>query len=227
MKLIQIEVGSMQNFNYILGCDRTGLAAWIDPAWEVPRVLAAARDAGLRVAHVLVTHTHPDHIEGVPEAVRLTGAPVHVHALEAEAARSRLGGAGVVEALADGERIAVGDVEVTALHTPGHTPGATCYLVPGEDGRPGHVFTGDTLFVGRSGRADFPGSDPEAMHRSLRRLASLPGATVVCPGHNYADRPTSTIARERRDNIHMSAPDLREFLRRRMGEAWLAARFRS
>jgi hydroxyacylglutathione hydrolase len=227
MKLIQIEVGSMQNFNYLLGCERTGQAAWIDPAWEVPRVLAAAREAGLRVTRLLVTHTHPDHIEGLPEAERLTGAPVHVHALEADAARSRLGGRGVIETLGDGDRIQVGDLAITALHTPGHTPGATCYLEPGGEGGPGHVFTGDTLFIGRSGRADFPGSDPEAMHRSLQRLAALPDGTVVCPGHNYAGSPTSTIGRERQENIHMSAPDLREFLRRRMGEAYAAARFPS
>jgi hydroxyacylglutathione hydrolase len=227
MKVIQIEVGSMQNFNYVLGCERTGQAAWIDPAWEVPRVAAAAAQAGLRVTCLLVTHTHPDHIQGLPEAAQLTGASVRVHALEASVARARLAPDILIQELRDNDVVRVGDLALTALHTPGHTPGATCYFDAGGDGRSPAVFTGDTLFIGRSGRTDFPGSDPDAMHRSLRRLAALPGDTVVYPGHNYADRPTSTIARERVENVHMSAPDLREFLRRRMGEAYVAARFPS
>ncbi|MGH9868284.1 MAG: MBL fold metallo-hydrolase [Candidatus Polarisedimenticolia bacterium] len=227
MKLIQMEVGAMQNFNYVLGCGRTGQAAWIDPAWEVPRVLEAARDAGLQVTRLLITHTHPDHIEGLSEARRLTGAAVHVHALEAGVARGRLSDPAGVEAVSDDDLLEVGDLRIRAMHTPGHTPGATCYLAEGEADGPGAVFTGDTLFIGRCGRTDFAGSDPEAMHRSLRRLAALPPDTLVYPGHNYADRPVSTIERESRENVHMSAPDLREFLRRRMGEAWVAARYPS
>jgi len=227
MKVIQIEVGSMQNFNYVLGCERTGQAAWIDPAWEVERVAFAAEEAGLRVTRLLVTHTHPDHIQGLPEAARLTGASVHVHALEAAVVRPRLAQSSEVRSLQDDDVVEVGELAIRVLHTPGHTPGAICYLEPGGPGRSPAVFTGDTLFIGRSGRADFPASDPDAMYRSLRRLAALPDDTIVYPGHNYAARPTSTIARERRENVHMSAPDLREFLRRRMGEAYVASRFSS
>lgn len=226
MRIIQIEVGHMQNFNYLVGCGATGRAALVDPAWEVERVLGQAADAGFEVTDILITHTHPDHIEGLQRAQRATGATVHVHRLEAARARTRLqaaaadegarrdpeGEAGVaVRELEDGDNIAVGDLTLRALHTPGHTPGATCYLVPGG------VITGDTLFIGRCGRVDFPGSDPVAMFSSLRRLAALPEETVVYPGHNYAQQTTSTIGREKTQNIHMSAPDLDEFLRRRLG----------
>jgi len=214
MRLIQIEVGTMQNFNYLVGCETTGRAALVDPAWEVDRMLDAARGAGLRVTDILVTHTHPDHVEGLDRAFTATGATIHVAAQEADRARHRLGGGAETAAIhevADDDLIPVGDLPVRAMHTPGHTPGATCYRIPGG------VITGDTLFIGRCGRVDFPGGDPEAMFSSLRRLAALPGETVVYPGHNYADRPTSTIAREREHNIHMSAPDLKEFLRRRLG----------
>lgn len=226
MRIIQIEVGHMQNFNYLVGCGGTGRAALVDPAWEVERVLGQAADAGFKVTDILITHTHPDHIEGLQRAQRATGATVHVHRLEAARARARLEAAsndvgdrddpkgpaaGPVRELEDGEAIPVGDLTIRAIHTPGHTPGATCYLVPGG------VITGDTLFIGRCGRVDFPGSDPVAMFSSLRRLAALPDETIVYPGHNYAQQPTSTIAREKTHNVHMSAPDLDEFLRRRLG----------
>jgi glyoxylase-like metal-dependent hydrolase (beta-lactamase superfamily II) len=224
MKLIQMEVGALQNFNYVLGCGRTGEAAWIDPAWEVDRVHEAAREAGLRVTRLLVTHTHPDHVQGLDAARRLTGAGIHVHALEAANARRQLPASEPVLPFQDGERLDVGDLKVTALHTPGHTPGATCYFVE-EAGPPAAIFTGDTLFIGRCGRTDFPGSDPLAMHLSLRVIGSLPPETLVYPGHNYADHPVSTIARELRENVHLSASDLREFLRRRMGEEYVRTRF--
>lgn len=219
MRLIQIEVGQMQNFNYVVGCPATGSAALVDPAWDVARVLSLAAAAGLSVGKILVTHTHHDHVEGVAQAWRATGATIHVHALEEERLRARLeaddAAGAVVSPIGDDQVIDVGQLRIRTLHTPGHTPGATCYLVPGG------VITGDTLFVGRCGRTDFPGSDPEAMYGSLRRLAALPDETVVYPGHNYADRPTSTIARERVENTHMSAPDLPEFLRRRMGQEYV------
>ncbi|HKY32587.1 MAG TPA: MBL fold metallo-hydrolase [Candidatus Polarisedimenticolia bacterium] len=224
MKLIQIEVGPMQNFNYLIGCPRTGLAAWVDPAWEAGRMLEAAAGAGLKVSRLLITHTHPDHIEALGEAAALTDAVTYVHEREVSAARGRLRRQDPVCGVRDNDTVQVGDLAVRALHTPGHTPGAVCWLVPGEGEAPAAVFTGDTLFIGRCGRTDFPGSDPDAMFDSLGRLASLGDETLVYPGHNYAELPVSTIGRERTDNVHMSAPGRREFLRRRMGEAWLARR---
>ena len=221
MRLIQAEVGQMRNFNYLAGCDSTGEAALVDPAWEVDRMIDRAVAEGLTITRLLVTHTHPDHIEGLALAWSRTRATIHVHSLEAPAAAARLETGGAAEGAADiremsdGDGIEIGKLTIRVMHTPGHTPGAVCYLVPGG------VVTGDTLFVGRCGRTDFPGSDPEAMYQSLRRLAALPEDTVVYPGHNYADRPTSTIGRERIENVHMSAPDRVEFLRRRMGDEYL------
>ncbi len=226
MRLIQIEVGSMRNFNYVAGDEATPRAALIDPAWEVGRVLSLAAGVGLKVTDLLVTHAHHDHIEGIGEAQRATGAAVTVHRLEAAAVRKLLDPGVSVRELEGGETVTVGGLRIHAMHTPGHTPGALCYVVPAggdehEGAFPGGVFTGDTLFIGRCGRTDFTGSDPEAMFASLGRLAALAQETIVYPGHNYADRPTSTIGEEKINNVHMSAPNLREFLRRRMGAEYL------
>jgi glyoxylase-like metal-dependent hydrolase (beta-lactamase superfamily II) len=113
--------------------------------------------------------------------------------------------------LAEGSVLTVGQVEVTVLHTPGHTPGSLVFRV--DDA----LLTGDTLFVSRCGRADLPGSDPAALFRSLGRLAGLPGTMRVFPGHDYGPQPVSTIAWERANNPYLQCGDLVSFLRLRMG----------
>jgi hydroxyacylglutathione hydrolase len=89
------------------------------------------------------------------------------------------------------------------LHTPGHSPGSISLVVEG------HVLTGDVLFVGACGRTDLPGADPKVMLESLQRLATLPGETVVLPGHHYGGAVESTIDAERRTNpyLQLSADD--------------------
>jgi glyoxylase-like metal-dependent hydrolase (beta-lactamase superfamily II) len=95
----------------------------------------------------------------------------------------------------DGDLIEVGEVSLNVLHTPGHSPGGICLLGDG------NVFTGDTLFVGAIGRTDLPGASVNQFMASIReKLLSLPGDTVVWPGHDYGDRPSSTIDTERRTN---------------------------
>jgi hydroxyacylglutathione hydrolase len=113
--------------------------------------------------------------------------------------------------LEEGARLKVGESLVEILSTPGHTPGDIT-LHP-----PGALLTGDTLFVTKVGRADLPGSDPEALYFSLRRLADFPGDTLVYPGHDYGPRPVSTISFERQHNPFLRCPDLESFLRLRMG----------
>jgi hydroxyacylglutathione hydrolase len=105
------------------------------------------------------------------------------------------------------DTLAVGRLTLRFLHTPGHTPGSQCFLV---DDR---LVSGDTLFIGACGRTDLPGSDPSEMYYSLtQRLAALPDATVLYPGHNYGG-PSSTIGDEKRDNPYMRVASLGDFLR--------------
>lgn len=194
LEIIQMEVGLLQNFCEVIGCPVTGQAALVDPAFEVDRLLAAARARGWTVTTILLTHTHEDHVAGLDEAAAATDAVVRCHPVEVEVAR---GLAARVEPVADGERVAIGQGEVVALYTPGHTPGCVCWYVP----EPGAVITGDVLFVGSCGGVSYPGSDPAAMLDSLQnRLGALPEETKLYPGHDYGQTPVSTLAWERLHN---------------------------
>jgi glyoxylase-like metal-dependent hydrolase (beta-lactamase superfamily II) len=101
-----------------------------------------------------------------------------------------------------------GEVAITLLHTPGHTPGSQCFLVQDR------LISGDTLFIGACGRVDLPNSRPEDMYDSLvNKLMRLDDRTILYPGHNYAPRPTSTIGDERQHNPYVQFPALHDFLR--------------
>lgn len=201
-EVVQIEVGLLQNFCEILYCPDTRAAAIVDPAWEVDRLLTEVSRLQLEVKLALITHTHNDHIEGVDELVRATGAAVVVNPREAAAVRapSRT----LIDAV-DGADVAIGRRGVRALVTPGHTIGGTCYLADG------YVVTGDVLFVGGCGRTDFRGGDTAEMWRSLQRLARLPEETRVYPGHDYGATPTSTIGHELLANPYLRCATFEEF----------------
>jgi hydroxyacylglutathione hydrolase len=207
LEIIQMEVGLLQNFCEVIGCPVTGQAALVDPAFEVDRLLAAARARGWTVTTILLTHTHEDHVAGLDEAAAATGAVVRCHPVEVEVAR---GLAARVEPVADGERIAIGQGEVMAVYTPGHTPGCVCWYVP----EPGAVITGDVLFVGSCGGVSYPGSDPAAMVDSLQnRLGALPEETKLYPGHDYGQTPVSTLAWERLHNPALTSDTYEKFCR--------------
>ena len=195
----------MQNFIYLIGDPQTHEAAVVDPGWEVPKILDAIRQDGYRLTAAFVTHHHFDHCMGLTELLKAVDVPVYAHRADApllKVAPSSL------KPVAGGETIQVGDVPLTLIHTPGHTPGSQCLLV---DGR---LLTGDTLFIRACGRWDLPGGDPAQLYDSLNvRLKALDEATVVYPGHDYADRPVSTIGEEKRDNPFLKPPSREAFLR--------------
>jgi glyoxylase-like metal-dependent hydrolase (beta-lactamase superfamily II) len=210
MFLKAVEVGPEQNFTYLVACQRTGVGAIVDPSLDVNKILKMADRAAIQVQNILLTHTHHDHCSGVPEVVQATGSKILVH--EAEAARfEKLGEYFIVE-LRDGDTVPIGELRLEVIHTPGHTPGGVSfYHEPTK-----RLLTGDCLFVGYCGRADFPESDPEALWRSLQRLASLPDDTVIYPGHNYGSSPTSTIGEQKATNPYYQCSSLEEFIELRM-----------
>lgn len=198
----------MQNFVYLVGDREKREALVVDPAWNVPAILEAAERDGIQVKGALITHTHFDHINGLEALLEKTDGTVYIHKNEAECLKGMKAN---IKQISGGDQIKIGRVEITFLHTPGHTPGSQCFLA--ED----NLISGDTLFINACGRCDLPGGDPEEMYRSLSRLRDLNSATVLYPGHNYADRPTSTIAQERESNPYLQKTGLESFLKFRMG----------
>jgi glyoxylase-like metal-dependent hydrolase (beta-lactamase superfamily II) len=111
-----------------------------------------------------------------------------------------------------GDELALGEIRVRLLHTPGHTPGSQCFLVE-EAGQPGRLVSGDTLFLGSCGRVDLPGSDPEEMYRSLNeRLKRLPDETLLFPGHMYSAEAWGRLGDEKRTNPFLRVASLDQFL---------------
>src|SRR4029077_10406760 len=135
-------------------------------------------------------------------------AKVHLHKHEADGAKQIAGlSDSDIEKMDSGDTLKLGELTITFLHTPGHTPGSQCFLVEG------NLVSGDTLFVNSCGRVDLPGSDPEAMYYSLNQtLRSLPDTTVVYPGHAYSSESSTTIGAQKRTNMYMRFPSLEDFL---------------
>ena len=207
--IVQIEVGLLSNFNELIASN--GACAVVDPAYEVDRLLKEAAARSWRIESILVTHTHPDHIDGLAEMVQATGARVYVGTGEVERARAAAPSAEIVP-LAGGERISLGEDVIETLATPGHTVSGTSYLVAGA------VMTGDTLFIGGCGRTDFPGGDARVLWQSLQKLVALPEETRVYPGHDYGQTPTSTIGWEKTSNPYLLCADEDAFVALRTGK---------
>jgi glyoxylase-like metal-dependent hydrolase (beta-lactamase superfamily II) len=190
----QFLLGGMENFVYMVGCERTGEAAVIDPGpeSEAERLAGFARDKGLAIRYIFNTHYHWDHTSGNERLKRLTGAEIVMHRDDAAMYN------GTVDIRLDSEgQFQLGDIALRIYHTPGHSPGGICIYAQGR------LFTGDTLFVGDSGRTDLAGGHRPTLGASIRRLMQeLPDDTVVCPGHHYGPTRTSTLAWERRNNVN-------------------------
>lgn len=213
MYLKHLRVGPESNFIYLVGPSEESDTAAIDPSFEIEKALAVAREDGRRISKVLLTHTHGDHTAGLADLVKKTQAQVCVHRLEAQRALAALKGVDhpMVWPLDEDDKICLGSLEGMVLHTPGHTPGGLCYLF--ED----KLFTGDTLFVGGCGRCDLAGGDPRILYQSLyEKLLSLSEDTIVYPGHDYGDKPISTIGQEKRTNPYLRWRTVEEFVQYRM-----------
>ena len=206
-----MKVGGFQVFTYIVACPETRKAVVIDPAGEEERVLSLIREEAFLTEYILNTHGHPDHILANEHLKKALSVPTCMHALEIQffsqkeirdLTAKELGleppGAADV-ALKEGDVLRVGAIEIKVIHTPGHTPGSVCYLVEG------NLFTGDTLFVGAAGRTDLVGGSLEMLLDSIEnKILNLPKETILWPGHDYGDTPTSTLGRELEENVYIT-----------------------
>lgn len=205
MQVRRLTLGPLETNCWLVDDGLGGPVVVVDPAAEAEVIFGAL--GGARVACVVLTHGHFDHLGAVAAIVEGTGAPLAVHAYDApgitssDANGGRLFGFTEVapaadRVLNDGDIIEVGELRLEVLHTPGHTPGGICLFAEDPEGGAPHLIAGDTLFASSVGRTDFPGGDMTALRRSIARLAALPAETVVHPGHG----PATTIAREVRVN---------------------------
>jgi glyoxylase-like metal-dependent hydrolase (beta-lactamase superfamily II) len=176
----------------------------------------------MQVVGALVTHYHQDHvggsifgmdIEGLAQLLARKPVPVHVNSNEADGLRQVTGASeSDLRRCEAGDVLSLGPIRIRLLHTPGHTPGSQCFLVE-EEGQPGRLVSGDTLFLGSCGRVDLPGSDPAAMYRSLNEtLRKLPDETLVYPGHLYSRDSEGTIGLEKQTNPFLRVSSLEQFL---------------
>ncbi len=202
LEVLQIPAGQMNNFAYLAFCPQTRKAVVVDPSLAPQAVLAQAAAHQLEIVGLLNTHGHQDHIAGNGEILAAGRVPHWGHPFDLP---------DVDRQLLEGVRVVVGAGAIRVMHTPGHTPGSVV-LMTGKG-----LITGDTLFVGRCGRADLPGSDVDQLYDSLQRLKKLEKSLKIYPGHDYGVRPVSTLGKEILENEFLNAVDRASFIRLRVG----------
>lgn len=187
-----LSLGPMANCTYLVTQNKQALL--IDPAWEMDTIEETLTEKKLKLIGVLFTHGHFDH-------VKFSNVLLEKYHLKAyiEEQDSSLTGLPLqlLKTYRGDQKFTIGPFKISVLTTPGHTAGGVCILIDN------FLFTGDTLFPGACGRVDLPTSDPRAMLESLKRIASLPGDTIVYAGHSYGDRCRSTVAEEKQTNPFM------------------------
>ncbi len=210
--------------SYLVADREAGVAAVVDPQWDIEPYRRLARLHGVRIGHVLETHNHADHVSGHGRLARSVGATIHVNAMaEAEFEHEPFG---------DGWVLRLGDVSIEAIHTPGHRPEHTCFLLRDESrgGEPWALLSGDSLFIGDVARPDLavePREGAADMYRSLHeRLLGLDDAVEVWPAHLGGSlcggsaidlKTSSTIGFERRHNPAVAIADPEEFVATAIG----------
>lgn len=193
--------GYDRNFSYFVNDESTKDIAIVDPG-DISLLEQIIDEGNWRPKMILLTHSHHDHVEAVAPLVAHYDIPVYLHenAMDRVDVPSRL-----IRLINDGTKIALGNLKIEVLYTPGHIDDAVCFYISAEqalDGTP-KLLTGDTLFVEGCGRSDFPLSNPTDLKASLRRISQLPNNTEVFPGHDYGSKPISTIEWEKVQNRHM------------------------
>jgi glyoxylase-like metal-dependent hydrolase (beta-lactamase superfamily II) len=195
----------MVNFVYAIGDRVTGECVLVDPAYDPDALVDAVAADGMTVTGVLATHYHADHvggsifgydIAGIAGLLERVSVPVHVQRDEVPWIIRTTGvGDDDLRAHDSGDVVAVGEVEIELVHTPGHTPGSQCFMVRRK------LVSGDTLFLDGCGRTDLPGSDHGLMVESLRRLSKVADDVVLYPGHRYSLASSASMGTVKQSNF--------------------------
>jgi glyoxylase-like metal-dependent hydrolase (beta-lactamase superfamily II) len=187
------------NFSYIIADESTKEAAVVDSSFNASEIIQVLKAQDFKLKYIINTHGHTDHTAGNYELKAMFGGKIVAHKLSR--ARFDL-------AVDDGDTLQVGALSIKVISTPGHTVDGICLLVDGSK-----LLTGDTLFVGECGRTDFAGGNSKSMYDSLfNKLLKLDDSVEVYPGHDYGDKPSSTIGVERRQNYTLKPRSLQDFI---------------
>jgi glyoxylase-like metal-dependent hydrolase (beta-lactamase superfamily II) len=206
-----LPVGMLQCNCSILGDETTREAIVVDPGDDIEEIQAILKRHRLRVKYIVITHAHIDHIGGAKKLKDLTGAPLYLNEQDVDLYRilgeqaAFLGTpppptTNVDVFLREGEEVSCGEIRASVIHTPGHTPGSVCLLIP--DTEASKLIAGDTLFRESVGRTDLWGGSSRKLMLSLKeKLLPLEDSIVVVPGHG----PLTTIGHEREYNPFLQA----------------------
>jgi glyoxylase-like metal-dependent hydrolase (beta-lactamase superfamily II) len=175
----------------------------VDPGFDTTKALHVLDAQNLHLDYVILTHYHSDH-SAEAKHLKKNNPLAQIVASKEDGQKLSIRPDVVVS---DKSQLHVGNIVLSFLLTPGHTPGGICIIVDGNA-----VLTGDTLFIGDCGRTDLPGGSPEMMFQTLQeKILSLPDDLIVYPGHDYGEKPFDSLGNQKRTNKTLCAKNLKEF----------------
>jgi hydroxyacylglutathione hydrolase len=189
----------IDNFSYLVYCEKTGKAALVDPGTNASECMREIGMANLELVCVINTHHHSDHTAENSRVKETYGCDIIASRQEPRSIP------GLSKTVDEGEVIMLGHVELKFMIAPGHTPGGLCIIVDNHA-----ILTGDTLFIGDCGRTDLSGGSNRQMFDTLQRIKSLPDEMIVYPGHDYGDIPFDTIGNQKKHNKTLKARTIEE-----------------
>lgn len=193
-------MGHGDNFSYLIADGGTLEATVVDSSYNADVLTKEIKKQNLKLKYIINTHSHSDHTAGnraLKQAFQQAKTVAYKNSKEQADIR-----------VDDGEELKVGDVTIQVIYTPGHTQDGICLLV-----NKAKLLTGDTLFAGECGRTDLPGGNPRQLYQSLfNKVLKLPDNVEVYPGHDYGEKPSSTIGYERQNNYVLQPRTEDEFV---------------
>jgi hydroxyacylglutathione hydrolase len=187
------------NFSYIIADEVSRKAAVVDSSFNAGEIIRALKKEKFALQYIINTHGHSDHTAGNQELQSAFGGKIVGHKLSQTHSEVKVD---------EGDTICLGSIRLDIIFTPGHTTDSICLLVDGKK-----LLTGDTLFIGECGRTDLPGGNSRSMYNSLfNKLLKLDDDVEIYPGHDYGQKPYSTIGEERRLNYVLQPRSIAEFV---------------